>query len=343
MDMITAGIVGASGYSGEVLLELLSGHPHVGRIEVASRSHADKAVEEVLPRLAGRLPGVRFVDAKVEELVERPVDIWFLALPHGVAAGYALPLVEAGRLVVDLSADFRLRDPALYKRYYGADHPAPDWLAKTPYVFPEFTAEAEWKEARLIACPGCYPTSILLPLLPLLAEKKIGSTGIVINSLSGVTGAGKKEKLFYSYAERSESALAYGLGSHRHLAEIEEQAGFAARKPVRVQFTPHLVPMMRGLATTTVVPSKRSVEEIYACWERAYAGRPGIRFLSPGTAPETRPVVGRNRMDVAATVDARTGNLLLTSAIDNLMKGASGQAVQIMNLRLGFAEAAGLA
>lgn len=340
--MITAGIVGASGYSGEVLLELLSGHPEVRRIEVASRSHAGKAVEEVLPRLAGRLPGTQFIAADPGSLAAVEVDVWFLALPHGVAAEYAMPLTEAGRLVIDLSADFRLRDPELYRRYYGADHPVPGILSRVPYVLPEWDGETAWKDASLIACPGCYPTSVLLPLLPLLKEGVIGSEGIVINSLSGVTGAGKKESLFYSYAERAESALAYGLGKHRHLAEMEEQAGIAVGGAVKVQFTPHLVPMMRGIATTMVIPSEASGDDVYRCWENHYGGRPGIRLLPAGKTPETRSVTGRNRVDISALADGRTGNLLITSAIDNLMKGASGQAVQIMNLRLGFPEQAGL-
>ncbi len=341
MQTETIGIVGASGYSGEVLVEILARHPRVRRLVVASRTHAGKPVAAVLPRLAG-LPGDPvFVAAEPERLVAEPVTAWFLALPHGVAAEYALRLVAAGRLVIDLSADFRLHSPALYERYYGHPHPAPEWLERVPYVLPEWTAPG-WESAPLIACPGCYPTSVLLPLLPLFRAGMAPQRGIVINSLSGVSGAGKKEELFYSYCERSESAVAYGLGKHRHLAEIEEQLARAAGREVVVQFTPHLVPMMRGIATTIVIPQGPTVEAVTAAWQAAYSGKPGVRLLPPGTPPETRPLLGRNRADLSVYHDSRTGNTILTSAIDNLMKGASGQAVQVLNLRMGWPECAGL-
>jgi N-acetyl-gamma-glutamyl-phosphate reductase len=258
-----------------------------------------------------------------------------------VAADYALKLTAAGRTVIDLSADFRLNSPETYASYYGQPHPAPDLLPEVPYVLPEFTP-AGWEASSLIACPGCYPTSILLPLLPLLQDKVIESEGIVINSMSGVSGAGKKADAFYSYCERSESALAYGIGNHRHLSEIEEQLSAVAGKPVVVQFTPHLVPMMRGIATTIVIPGKASVLEVYAAWQSAYEGRPGVRILPSGKAPETRTVHGRNRVEMSAFVDQRTGNIVITSAEDNLMKGASGQAVQIMNIKQGWPEFEGL-
>ncbi|MGC9451497.1 MAG: N-acetyl-gamma-glutamyl-phosphate reductase [Oceanipulchritudo sp.] len=339
--MQTIGIVGASGYSGEVLLEILTRHPKVDRLVVASRSHAGKRVETVLPRLNGLVADLTFVPANAEKLAKKDVPVWFLALPHGVACEYAMKLVEAGRIVIDLSADFRLKSASLYEDYYGGTHPAPEWLEKTPYVLPEF-APPGWESANLIACPGCYPTSVLLPLLPLLKEGLLDGEGIVINALSGVSGAGKKENLFYSYCERGESAMAYALGRHRHLSEIEEQLSLAAGKVVVVQFTPHLVPMMRGIATTMVLRGTAGIREIYSCWRKAYEGRRGIRLLPPGTAPETRNLTGRNRLDLSAFADERTGNILVTSAIDNLMKGASGQAVQILNLRMGWPEFAGL-
>ena len=203
--MQTIGIVGASGYSGEVLLELLARHPHIKRLVVASRSHAGQRVDSVLPRLVGLIGDLTFLPASPAGLAKEPVDVWFLALPHGVAADYALELVDAGRTVIDLSADFRLNSPELYESYYGKPHPAPEWLAKAPYVLPEFTPNG-WQESPLIACPGCYPTSILLPLLPLLRDGILSTEGIVINSMSGVSVAGKKESLFYSYS----------LGSSRH-------------------------------------------------------------------------------------------------------------------------------
>lgn len=339
--MQKAGIIGASGYSGEVLVSLLAQHPKVKELVVASRSHVGERVDSVLPRLAGPVGDLEFCKADPAALAEMEVGLWFLALPHGVASAYALKLVEAGRTVIDLSADFRLNSEETYADYYGQKHPAPEWLQKVPYVLPEY-APRGWRKANLIACPGCYPTSILLPLLPLLKEGILSGEGIIINSMSGVSGAGKKESLFYSFCERSESLTAYGLGKHRHLSEVEEQLGMAARKAVQVQFTPHLVPMMRGIATTIVAPGSVPAGNVYSCWKKAYANRPGIRLLETGQAPDTRHVLGRNRIDFSAYADQRTGNLLITSAIDNLMKGASGQAVQIMNLRMGWPEFAGL-
>lgn len=339
--MQTVGILGASGYSGEVLVELLAQHPKVGKLVVASRSHEGRRVDSVLPRLGGIVGDLEFTGADVKALAKADVKIWFLALPHGVAASYALKLQEAGRVVIDLSADFRLNSAQTYETYYGESHPAPDTLQDVPYALPEFSVRG-WRKANLIACPGCYPTSILLPLLPLFKEKMIGGDGIIINSMSGISGAGKKEALFYSYCERSESAVAYGLGKHRHLSEIEEQLGMAARKAVQVQFTPHLVPMMRGIASTIIVPQKVDIENLYGCWRKSYGKKPAVGILPTGSAPDTRNVMGRNRIEMSAYADERTGNLIITSAIDNLMKGASGQAVQIMNLRMGWPEFSGL-
>lgn len=340
--MKSVGIIGASGYSGEVLLEILVRHPEVDKLVVASRTHAGKRVDSVLERLAGVVGDLEFIKADMESLLaQKSVSVWFLALPHGVAASYALPLVESGKVVIDLSADFRLNSPELYERYYQAPHPAPEWLQKVPYVLPEFSGN-DWKKANLMACPGCYPTSVLLPLLPLLRDKVLSGDGMVINAMSGVSGAGKKEELFYAYCERSESAKAYGLGTHRHLAEIEEQLGMVARKAIQVQFTPHLIPLMRGIATTIVVPQKISEEALYNSWRKAYGNAKGVRILERGKAPDTRNLTGRNRIDFSGMVDPRTGNVIITSALDNLMKGASGQAVQIMNLRLGWPEFLGL-
>jgi N-acetyl-gamma-glutamyl-phosphate reductase len=322
-------------------LEILSRHPEVDQLVVASRSHAGKQVESILPRLAGLLGDLCFTQADPTELAALDVPVWFLALPHGVAAEYALTLVNAGSTVIDLSADFRLNSPEIYEKYYGHPHPQPEWLPRVPYVIPEFTASG-WESASLIACPGCYPTSILVPLLPLLSKGIVQGNGIVINSMSGVSGAGKKEANFYSYCERSESALAYGLGTHRHLSEIEEQLTAVSGEQVTVQFTPHLIPLMRGIGTTIVLPSSASVDDVYTAWEEAYSGKPGVRILPSGKAPETRNVTGRNRVDISAYADARTGNLIITTAIDNLMKGASGQAVQIMNMKMGWPEFAGL-
>lgn len=336
----TVGVLGASGYSGEVLLEILSHHPAVERLVVVSRSHAGERVDTVMPRLAGSVGDLVFTAAKVDDLPALEVDVWFLALPHGVASRFALPLQAAGRIVIDLSADFRLFDADLYQRYYGEEHPAAEWLNRVPYVLPELSSG--WERQRLLACPGCYPSSVLFPLIPLFRVGLLPPRGIVINACSGVSGAGKRESFFYSFCERSESMVAYGLVKHRHLAEIEEQLSIAAGDEVVVQFTPHLVPMVRGIATTITVPCSCPVESVYAEWEKVYRGCRGIRLLQPGTAPDTRWVIGRNRVDMSAIRDSRTGNLIITSAVDNLMKGAGGQAVQIMNRVLGLDEFCGL-
>lgn len=346
MSKIKVGIVGASGYAGEELVRLLSRHPNAELSCVCSRSLAGTPLAEVVPQFREIIPaGLAFVRADPEAICAEPVDVWFLALPHGVAAEYARPLVAAGRRVFDLSADFRLNDPAVYEEYYGKPHPDVELLKKTPYVVPELALGGEWKSAPLVACPGCYPTSIQIPLVPLLRERLLRPAAgtCVINAYSGVSGAGKKSDLAYAYCERDESAKAYGLPKHRHLSEIEEQLSLAAGTRVVVQFCPHLAPMKRGISTTITVPAgEATLAQVYACWEKAYAGKPFVAVLKSGTFPDTAHVAGTNRADISAVFDPRTKNFVITSCIDNVVKGASGQAVQLMNLALGFEETAGL-
>ena len=337
------GIVGASGYSGEQLVRLLARHREVELAIVTSRRHRGALVEEVLPSLRGQLGGMRYSGADPQALARsEEVDLFFLALPHGAAAEYARSLVEAGKRVIDLSADFRLSSAARYEEFYGDSHPDPDLLSHSILVIPELTG-GEWKGHRLIACPGCYPTSVLIPLLPLVSEGIVDSAGIVVNSFSGVSGAGRKVTEFYSFAERSESAVAYGIPKHRHLSEIEEQLSARAREPVVIQFSPHLAPMNRGIATTITVPAaKPGLDDLYDTWRDCFDRSPFVSILPAGTFPDTALVVGSNRIDISATYDPRTGNYVLTSALDNLLKGAGGQAVQIMNLCCGFPETEGL-
>ena len=339
-------IAGASGYTGATLLRLLAGHPHVELTTVTSRSLAGQPVEKAHPTLRGKLGDLCFSQSEPEKLAaDENIDLVFLALPHGTAAAFARPLVEAGKKVIDLSADFRLGSPGLYEEYYGREHPDPDLLQRAAYVIPEILSPGDWMEAPLFACPGCYPTSILIPLLPLLraGEKLLEGKGIVINSISGISGAGKKAEIFYSFIERQESVLAYGLPRHRHLSEIEEQLSAAAEAPVIVQFSPHLAPMKSGLATTITAPGGEfSLENLYQTWEKIYANSPFVTLLRSGTFPDTAHVKGTNRIEISAIKDQRTGNFVITSAIDNLMKGAAGQAVQIMNLWCGFPETEGL-
>lgn len=341
---LAVGIVGASGYSGELLIRLLARHPNVDLACVTSRQHAGERVEDVVPSLRRKVdPELRFRDSDPGKLAaEEGIDLFFLALPHGVAVDYARPLVAAGKKVIDLSADFRLNSPALYKTYYGKEHPDTDLLSRAVYVLPEL-ADPSWKEARLIAVPGCYPTSILLPLLPLMRDGVIAPEGVVIASYSGVSGAGRKVAEDFLYCERAESSRAYSVTGHRHLSEIEEQLSAAAGKDVVVQFTPHLAPMRRGILSTIVAPANgRTIDELYRSWQRVYANRPFVLMLPTGKTPDSQYVVDTNRVDMSAAFDERTGNFVITSAEDNLMKGAGGQAVQIMNHWFGFPETAGL-
>jgi len=335
-------IIGASGYSGEELVRILSQHPNVELAAVTSRSLAGKLVADQMPALRHLVGELTFSASDPEELAANPsIDLFFLALPHGVASEFADPLHRAGKTVFDLSADFRLTKNRIYEEYYGQSHPAPHLLEAASYVIPEI-ADDKWHSASLIACPGCYPTSIQIPLVPLLKKGIISPKGIVINSYSGVSGAGRKVAEDFIYCERNESMKAYGIPKHRHLSEIEEQLEKAAFADCVVQFNPHLAPMSRGISTTIVAKAETSIEQVYTTWNETFAEKPFICVLPSGTYPDTKYVSGTNRCDISAVYDKRTGNFVITSVIDNLLKGASGQAVQLMNLKYGFEETAGL-
>jgi len=327
------GIVGASGYAGETLVKLLLGHPKVELACVTSRTHAGKALSQVIPAVRGADRGIKFVASDPAALAAGDIPLFFLALPHGAASEYAKALVGSGKRVIDLSADFRVSDLATYEKYYGKHH-APELLPFARYVLPEITP-LSWKEgAKIVASPGCYPTSILVPLVPLLKD------GVV----SRVSGAGRKVDEAYLYVERTESAKAYGLVKHRHLSEIEEQLELHTGAKTVIQFNPHLAPMRYGIATTITVPAApgATVESLYASWGRAYAKAPFVQVLPSGETPDTAHVTGTNRVDMSAVHDPRTGNFVITSAEDNLVKGTAGQAIQTMNLWYGFEETAGL-
>ncbi len=339
--MVQAGIIGATGYSGEALVRLVRRHPQLELAYVASRSQVGRRVGDVMPALRDVAGDLVFVDAAPEVVAREPADVVFLALPHGVAASFARALLEAGKRVIDLSADFRLGDPTVYEAYYGQAHPDPELMLAAPYVIPELTPPG-WEAAPLIACAGCYPTSVQLALVPLLRAGLVDPSGIVINSLSGVSGAGRKATALFSYCERDGGAVAYGTPRHRHLSEIEEQLSLAAGESVVVQFTPHLVPMSRGIVTTLIARAKGSLQKATDALHQAYRGCDFVQVLPEGTFPDTRNVVQTNRCDLAVTFDQRTGNFILTSALDNLLKGAGGQAVQICNRALGLSDTAGL-
>ena len=339
---MNAVVIGASGYTGKELVKLLSRHPEVELAEVTSRSLAGKLVAEVIPALRHSVGNLQLTASNPSEIANKDgLNLAFLALPHGIASEFAEPLLEAGMTVIDLSSDFRLRSTQLYKEYYGQAHPAPHLLKSAAYVIPEL-ADEQWKDASLIACPGCYPTSIQIPLVPLLRTGVIDPKGIVINSYSGVSGAGKKISEDFIYCERNESIQGYSIPKHRHLPEIEEQLQKASFSDCIVQFNPHLAPMPRGIATTIVAKAKGSIDQVYASWDQQYKNSPFVEVLPEGHFPDTKDVIGTNRCDLSAVYDPRTRNFVITSALDNLLKGASGQAVQLMNLKLGFKETSGL-
>jgi len=343
MQKVKVAIVGASGYSGEELVRLLARHPCVEVVALTSRQAAGKTVGEVFPKMAGQpLANLTFVDSSAEALVRAGAEAAFLALPHGLAAEFAVPLRVAEVQVVDLSADFRLRSVEVFAEYYGGDHPAPKLLQEAVYALPETCGDAALLNAGLLACPGCYPTSIQIPLVPLLKRGLIATDSIVINSLSGTSGAGRKADIPLLFAECNESLRAYGVPKHRHLPEVEQQLSLAAGKTIMVSFTPHLMPVTRGILTTIVAKPTKGADAgaVAAAWEEDYAERKFVRRTSH--LPDTKHITGTNFIDIAVREDKRTGHLLLFSAEDNLVKGAAGQAVQAFNISRGWEEAEGL-
>lgn len=337
-------IVGASGYSGEVLVQLLLNHPHAELVAVTSRQNTGRTLAQVFPKFAGHRKAklIRFAEPNAE-VVAKNADIAFLALPHGVAAEYAIPFLNAGCVVIDLSADFRLKSAPTYKEFYVHDHPAPNLLKKSVYGLTEIHRD-QIKKALLIASPGCYPTSVLLPAIPLLKDGLVKSSGVIADSCSGLSGAGRKPELDYLFCECNESARPYGVPKHRHLSEIEEQLSLAADSRVIIQFTPHLIPINRGILTTLYFEpvEKVSAEAVSSCYEKYYGDEPFVRLLDGNAFPDTKNVVGTNSIEIAWRFDPRTGRLVVMSALDNLVKGAGGQAVQSMNVLCGFPETAGL-
>jgi N-acetyl-gamma-glutamyl-phosphate reductase len=338
MNRIKTAIVGASGYTGMELLRILLGHPGVELVAATSRQEAGKSLSSVFPRFQmARGADLNFMEPDPDAIAATGAQAAFLALPHGVAAEIARALLDRGLRVIDLSADFRLRDAAIYEEFYGHPHPAPDLLAEAVYGLPEIRA-GEIQSARLIAAPGCYPTSILLPLLPLLRESLIEPGTIVANSMSGVSGAGRKADLSLLFCECNESARAYGVPKHRHLSEIEQELSLAAGQSVVLSFIPHLIPVNSGIVTTTTAKLRDPVEPdaIGAALERAYGHAHFVRLLGKGGCADTKNVTRTNFIDIGWQHDPRTGRVILMSAEDNLGKGAGGQAVQCFNLAMGF-------
>jgi N-acetyl-gamma-glutamyl-phosphate reductase len=337
-------VVGASGYTGEELVRLLLGHPDVDLVAATSRQLAGKSLAEVFPRFA-HLPKaatLEFSDSDPRAIADA-AKIVFLALPHGLAAEFAKPLLAAGARVLDLSADFRVKDSGVYREFYRHEHPAPELLGQSVYGLPEIYRE-QIRGAHLVACPGCYPTSILIPLRPLIRRKAIDRKRILVASMSGVSGAGRKVEADYLFGECNESVRPYSVPKHRHLSEIEQELSNLADERVRIQFTPHLVPVNRGIATTIYADIAANVVNLdpAVLFSGAYAEEPFVRLLGGERLPDTKHVAGTNFIDIAWKIDKRTNRIIVMSAIDNIVKGASGQAVQSMNLMLGLSETAGL-
>jgi len=336
-------VVGASGYSGQELLHYLARHPVFKLVLVAAKSTAGQKLAQIVHGLPKDLAALEIIDAAADYSLAEKAELFFLAVPHGMAAPYVVALREANKMVVDLSADFRTTDPAVYKEYYDHDHPAPALLNEAVYGIPEIHRE-RLKTARLIAAPGCFPTSIIVPLAPFLRAGWIESDSIVISSMSGASGAGRKAELRLLFGEISDNMYAYSVPKHRHLGEIEQELSLAAKEKVTITFTPHIVPMHRGMLSTITarLKQKRTDASAHQLLLEAYGNEPFVEVLPPGELPQARQVAHSNRIQVAARIDPRTNRLLLFSSLDNLGKGNASQAVQAANLACGLEEKLGL-
>ena len=335
--MISVGIFGGTGYTGVELLRILCRHPGVELAAITSRGEAGTAVAELFPSLRGRI-GLRFCDPADAGLTG--CDLVFFATPNGIAMTQARELLERGVRIIDLAADFRLRDHAEWERWYGMPHACPDLLDAAVYGLPEVNRE-RIRAARIVANPGCYPTAVQLGFLPLVEGGHVELGALIADAKSGVSGAGRKAELNILLAEAADSFKAYGVSGHRHLPEIRQGLGVAAGGPVGLTFTPHLVPMIRGIHATLYARLTRSTD-LQALFEARYAAEPFVDVMPPGSHPETRSVRGANICRLAVHRPGGGDVVVVLSVIDNLVKGAAGQAVQNMNLMFGLPEATGL-
>jgi N-acetyl-gamma-glutamyl-phosphate reductase len=343
-------VVGASGYTGGELLRLLAGHPRITIVAVTSEQSAGKPVSAMFPSLASAVP-LTF-EALAPDSIAKKADAVFLALPHTKSLQPVAACMAAGKYVVDLSADYRLKDPAVYETWYKTPHDQQGLLKQAVYGLPEFHREAI-KKARLVASPGCYPTAAIVQLAPLVAKGLIDPDTIVIDAKSGISGAGRSPALPYHFPEAHESLEAYKIGQHRHIPEIEQELSLLAprhgkakhaARPVTVAFTPHLVPMNRGILSTAYcrLADPQPLEQLRALYRDFYKGERFIRIHEGDVSANPRHVRGSNFCDVAVFADTRAGWVVTVAALDNLVKGAAGQAIQAMNLMLGFPEETGI-
>ncbi|NLM52933.1 MAG: N-acetyl-gamma-glutamyl-phosphate reductase [Firmicutes bacterium] len=338
--MLKVAIVGATGYTGRELVHILLRHPHARPYYLTSESFAGQKISDVYPQFR------QLCDLPLEKLDLEKVaqcDFIFAALPHGTSVNTVPQLLQTGKKVVDLSGDFRLQDAAMYPQWYGYEHTAPELLQQSVYGLPEVN-RVEIAKATLVANPGCYPTGVQLALFPLLAEGVVESEDIIIDAKSGVSGAGRTPKQALHFPECTENFKAYKVTGHQHIPEMEQGLSRAAGRPVTLLFTPHLVPMIRGILSTIYLRVKPLVTEalIGEIYTKYYENEAFIRLLPSPELPETKNVSGTNFCDLAYRLDQRTGRLIVISAIDNLVKGAAGQAVQNMNIMQGWPETAGL-
>ena len=339
--MIKAGIIGATGYAGGELVRILLGHKDAEIKWYGSRSYIDKKYADVYQNMFRLVEDV-CRDDNMEQLADE-ADVIFTATPQGLCASLVNEEILSKTKVIDLSADFRIKDVKVYEEWYKLEHKAPQFIDEAVYGLCEINREAV-KKARLVANPGCYPTCSTLSIYPLLKEGIIDGNTVIIDAKSGTSGAGRGAKVDNLFCEVNENIKAYGVASHRHTPEIEEQLTYAAGYPVCINFTPHLVPMNRGILVTAYASLKRKVtpEEVRAVYEKYYADEKFVRVLDDGVCPQTRWVEGSNFVDVNFKIDPRTNRIIMMGAMDNLVKGAAGQAVQNMNLMFGLPEEEGL-
>ncbi len=339
--MIKVGIIGATGYAGGELVRLLLGHKEAEIKWYGSRSYVDQKYAKVYQNMF-QLVDDRCLDDNMEEMAKQ-VDVIFTATPQGLCASLVNDDILNKVKVIDLSADFRIKDAAVYEEWYGIEHKAKQYLDEAVYGLCEINREAV-KKARLVANPGCYPTCSILSIYPLLKEGLIDPSTVIIDAKSGTSGAGRGAKVDNLFCEVNENIKAYGVATHRHTPEIEQELSLAAGEPVTISFTPHLVPMQRGILVTAYASLKREVtwEEVKAVYDRYYDKERFVRVLDQDVCPQTRWVEGSNYVDVGFKIDPRTKRIIMMGAMDNLVKGAAGQAVQNMNLVFGLDEAEGL-